>query len=93
MQDGTELRDKSSSTIKKKNIFILGDSMVKHIHRWEMNRKLNNKHKVFVRKFSGAKTTCMRDYIKTCLKENSPKHVVLHVGTNIFPQKTCGLHS
>ena len=82
LQEGTELRDKRSSTIEKKNIFILGDSMVKHIYGWEMNKKLNNKHKVFVRSFSGAKTTCMRDYIKPCLRENSPEHVVLHVGTN-----------
>ena len=56
--------------------------MVKHIYGWEMNKKLNKKHKVFVRSFSGAKTTCMRDYIKPCLRENSPEHVVLHVGTN-----------
>ena len=27
----------------------------------------------------------MRDYIKTCLRENSPEHVVLHVGTNDLP--------
>ena len=32
LQEGTELRDKRSSTIEKKNIFILGDSMVKHIY-------------------------------------------------------------
>ena len=50
-----------------------------------MNKKLNNKHKVFVRNFSGAKTTCMRDYIKLCLRENNPEHVVLHVGTNDLP--------
>ena len=50
-----------------------------------MNKKLNNKHKVFVRSFSGAKTTCMREYIKPCLRENSPEHVVLHVGTNDLP--------
>ena len=31
------------------------------------------------------KTTCMRDYIKPCLRENSPEHVVLHVGTNDLP--------
>ena len=84
LQEGTELRAKRSSTIEKKNIFILGDSMVKHIYGWEMNKKLNNKRKVFVRSFSGAKTTCMRDYIKPCLRENSPQHV-LHVETNDLP--------
>ena len=32
LQEGIELQVKSSSTIEKKNIFILGDSMVKHIY-------------------------------------------------------------
>ena len=32
LQEGTELRDKRNSVIEKKNIFILGDSMVKHIY-------------------------------------------------------------
>ena len=85
LQEGTELRNKRSSTIEKKNIFILGDSMVKHIYGWEMNKKLNKKHKAFVRSFSGAKTTSMRDYIKPCLKENSLEHFVLHVKTNDLP--------
>ena len=56
--------------------------MVKHIYGWKMNKKLNNKHKVFARSLSGEKTTCVRDYIKPCLRENSPEYVVLHVGTN-----------
>ena len=77
MQEVTELRDKRSSTIEKKNIFILGDSIVKHIYGWKMNKKLNNKHKMFVRSFSGEKTTCTTDYIKPCLREDSPKYVVL----------------
>ena len=85
LQGGTELRNKHSSTIKKKNIYILGDSMMKHIYGWEMNKKLNNKHKVFVRSFSGAKKTSMRNYIKPYLTENSPEHIVLHVGTNDLP--------
>ena len=47
-------------------IFILGDSMVKHVFGWEISNKLDYKHKVFVRSFSGAKTSCMSDYIKPC---------------------------
>ena len=50
-----------------------------------MSKMLNNKHKVFVRSFSCAKTTCMRDYVKPCLRENNPEHVVLHMGTNNLP--------
>ena len=59
--------------------------MVKHIYGWEMNKKSNNKHKVFIRSFSGAKTTCMRDYINPCVRESSSEHVVLHVGRNDLP--------
>ena len=87
LQQRTEMPDKSNSNLEKKNIYILGDSMVKHVYGWEMNQKLSNKHKVFVRSFSGAKTNCMRDYIKPCLRENSPEHVVLHVGTNDLPSE------
>ena len=52
-----------------------------------MNQKLNNKHKVFVRSFSGAKVSCMSDCVKPCLRENNPDHVVLHVGTNDLPSE------
>ena len=68
-------------------IIILRDSMVKQIYRWEINQKINNKHKVFVRCFSGAKATCMRDCTELCPKENNPEHIVLHVGTNDLPSE------
>ena len=38
--------------------------MVKHLNGWEMSKKLNANCKVFVKTFSGAKTTCMQDYVK-----------------------------
>ena len=38
--------------------------MVKHLNGWEMSKKLNANCKVFVKTFSGAKTTCMNDYVK-----------------------------
>ena len=38
--------------------------------------------KVYVRSFLGAKVKCMRDYVKLSLRENDPKNVILHVGTN-----------
>ena len=34
-----------------------------------------------MKKFSGAKTKCMKDYMKPSLRE-SPDHFILHVGTN-----------
>ena len=55
--------------------------MVKHLNGWEMSKKLNANCKVFVKTFSGAKTTCMHDYVKPSVR-NSPDHFILHVGTN-----------
>ena len=44
-----------SLSVNKKNIFIIGDSMVKHIQGWEISSKLHNKPKVYVCSFSPAK--------------------------------------
>ena len=66
---------------KQKSIIILGDSMSKHFNGWKMSRKLQGNCKVNVKHFSGAKTKCMKDYIKPSQRENSD-HYILHVGTN-----------
>ena len=55
--------------------------MVKQLNGWEMSKKLNANCKVFVKTFSGAKTTCMNDYVKPSVR-SSPDHFILHVGTN-----------
>ena len=55
--------------------------MIKHVNGWEISRKLEGNCKVYVKHFSGAKTKCMKDYIKHSQRENSD-HYILHVGTN-----------
>ena len=35
----------SKSSVNKKKIFILGDSIVKHTQGWEISNKQDNKHK------------------------------------------------
>ena len=55
--------------------------MIKHVNGWEISRKLQGNCKVYVKRFSGAKTKCMKDYIKSSQRENSD-HYILHVGTN-----------
>ena len=67
---------------KKSNIYILGDSMVKHIEGWKLTKKIDKNHKIYVRSFPGAKVKCMKDYVKPCIRESDPDHVILHVGTN-----------
>ena len=61
-------------------VFIIGDSIVKHIRGYELSQRVEN-CKVFVKSFSGAKVRCMEDYIQPTLRE-TPSHVILHVGTN-----------
>ena len=67
---------------KKSNIYILRDSMVKHIEGWKLTKKTDKNHKIYVRSFPGAKVKCMKDYAKPCTRENDPDHTYIHVGTN-----------
>ena len=46
-----------------------------------MDGKCPQNCRVFVKTFSGAKTTCMNDYAKPSVR-SSPDHFILHVGTN-----------
>ena len=73
--------DKPKGEKNEKSIFVIGDSMVKHLNGWEMSKKLNVNCKVFVKTFSGAKTTYMNDYAKPSVR-SSPDHFILHVRTN-----------
>ena len=65
-----------------KNIYILGDSMVKHVEGWKLKKSIDKNQNVYVRSFSGAKVKCMKDYVKPCIREKNPDYVILHVGTN-----------
>ena len=52
----------------EKSIFVIGDSMVKHLKGQEMSKKLNANCKVFVKTFSAAKTTCMNNPVSQEIK-------------------------
>ena len=64
----------------KKNVIILGDSVIKHVNGYDIARKLDT-CKVFVKHFSGAKVRCLKDHMKLSLRENQG-YFVLHIGTN-----------
>ena len=50
----------STSVIsEKKNIVILGDSMIKHVNVYDMCKKFKN-CKVYVKSFSRSKARCMK---------------------------------
>ena len=38
-----------------------------------------------MRQFSGSKIDCMKDYMKPCIRENNPDHLIFHVGTKDVP--------
>ena len=56
--------------------------MFKHVEGWKVTKSINTDRKVYVKSFLGAKVKCMKDYVKPCLRENDPKNVILHIGTN-----------
>ena len=63
-------KEKELTTIEdKKTIFILGEGMVKHVEGWELSS------------FSSAKVKCIKDFVKPCIRNNNPDHVIIHVGT------------
>ena len=66
---------------ERRNITIIGDSMIKHIESYKMRQGMKKNEKVFVKSFTGARTACMEDYIKPSLN-HKPDVLVLHVGTN-----------
>ena len=70
---------------EKKKAFILGDSMIQDIKDWEITKKLENKHKVYIRQFAVSKIICMNVYVKPCIREKNPDHIIFHVGTNDIP--------
>ena len=48
---------------ERRNITIIGDSMIKHIESYKMRQGVKKNEKVFVKSFTGARTACMEDYI------------------------------
>ena len=68
----------SKKSETKKKIYILGDSMVKHIKGWDLSAKLDHHHNIYVRNFPGAKVRSMKDYTKPCIREENHQNIVSH---------------
>ena len=47
-----------------------------------MSSKIEHKHSIYVRSFSGAKVRSMKDYVKPCVIGENPDHIIIHIGTN-----------
>ena len=61
--------------------------MVKHAQGWDITKRIDNKRKVYVRQFSGSKVDCVKDYMKPCIRESNPDHLIFHVETNDAPSE------
>ena len=66
---------------QKENVFIIEDSMVQNVNAFKLTGMVDQRCIVKKRDFSSAKISCMKDYIKSTLRELNPEHVILHVGT------------
>ena len=71
------------SSLECKRIYIIGDSILKHVQWYEISKSLEN-CKTYVKSFSGTKIRRMQDYIKPTLREN-PDQTIAYVGTNDLP--------
>ena len=69
--------DATNQSAKRKEVFIVGDSILKNLQ----GRKISRSAKVELSSFPGCTTMDMRDHIKPILRRN-PDAIVMHVGTN-----------
>ena len=74
---GSVRNDPTNQSAKRKEVFIVGDSILKNLQE----RKISRSAKVKVSSFPGCTTMDMRDHIKPILRRN-PDAIVMHVGTN-----------
>ena len=70
----------NESKSAKKKVFILGDSIIKHVKSYSLSESLDN-CKICVKDLPCARVRCMQDYVRPTIREN-PNHIILHVGTN-----------
>ena len=71
----------------RKTVEIVGDSMVKDIQSYKMNKAAGNTdEKIFVKSFSGATVDCMNSHVCPTIKRD-PGRIILHCGTNDLRSK------
>ena len=61
-------------------MFILGDSIIKHVKSYSLSESPDN-CKICVKDFPGVRVRCMQDCLRPTIREN-PNHIILHIGTN-----------
>ena len=79
IEDQDEVRDNKTP---KKDIVIIGDSMIKYIN----DREISRSSSVNIRSHPGATTEDLIDYVRPITRKN-PKMMVIHSGTNDITNK------
>ena len=67
--------------IRIKNVFILGDSIVKNLNFVLLTKAINHKCIVKVRPFDSAKVQFMYDHVKLTIRDVNPGNIILCVET------------
>ena len=83
MNDTVTSQNKGGTNRKK--TLIVGDSIVKNIERWRLDKRM--KSSAAVKSILGATTKGIKDHIKGNLEDNSCDSIILHVGTNNLKNK------
>ena len=79
-KSGNNLPPKQNKKKRKEKDLIVGDSIVKHIDDWRLNKRMRST--VSVRSISGATTKGMIHHVKSCLEDAFLDFIILHHGTN-----------
>ena len=83
LNDAVMSQNKGGTNLKK--TLIVGDSIVKNIEGWRLNKRI--KFSVAVKSIPGATTKGIKYHIKGCLEDNSLDSIILPVGTNNLKNK------
>ena len=67
----------SNQKVFKNKIYTIGESLVKHIKRWNVLDNLDQGYNVYVRNIPEAKVKSMKDYMKPCAGEKKPRQQTL----------------
>ena len=79
------ITSKNKGGTNRKKIRIVGDSFVKNIEGWRLNKRM--KSSVSVKLIPGVTTKGMNHHVKGCLEDSFPDSVILHNGTNNLKYK------
>ncbi len=72
---------KVDNTNSSRSTVIIGDSLLKNVHGWELKKRCDKGEKIYVKCFPGANTHDLTSYVIPST-ERSPDCIILHVGTN-----------